>query len=160
MFLSDRKEPRCPSGVPSVARAGPLHRGACWLQRSRAATLPWGSGQLHSLAWEPCASAAGQRLPGRVGFAVWFSSTLAALGREGGWGGAAATQQRGHFSPGPRPPWGISSSEQDGCQTHRIACQQQPRLRHHLFMDPLGFAVESIAAGYPLSKTYQLVITL
>lgn len=87
----------------------------------------------------------------------WFCSMAffcAGCTGEGYWGEAAATQQRGHFAPGPCPSWGISNSEQDGCQTCRIACQQQPRLRHRLFMHPLGFPVESIAAGYPLSKTY------
>lgn len=53
----------------------------------------------------------------------------------------------------PACPEGSPAVSKDGCQTRRIACQQQPRLRHHLFMDPLGFPVESIAAGYPLSKT-------
>lgn len=45
--------------------------------------LPLGLSRLHSLAWEPCALAAGQRLPGSAGFAVQFSYALAALGRGG-----------------------------------------------------------------------------
>lgn len=81
---------------------------------------------------------------------------------------AAYTREEGCLGRGSHHPvtftffswspsiWGTSGSEEDGCEICRIPCQQQPRLRHWLTMNP----AKLIFADYSLNQMNYLVTIL
>lgn len=119
------------------------HEHRCWsIQWGRAATLPWGSGQLQAVkqSW----------IFSMVFFCAAYTREEGCLGR-----GSHHPVTFTFFSWSPSI-WGTSGSEEDGCETCRIPCQQQPRLRHWLTMNP----AKLIFADYSLNQMNYLVTIL
>lgn len=141
-IFTRQRRARCLFAVPSTSGAGP-HAGSS------------GAGLVPCLRW-PGTPGPVQQDRGHLGELVFQRGFLLrwlhGAGRVAGerW---PLPSNMGNLVLVPVRPRGSPAVSKDGCQTRRIACQQQPRLRHHPFMDPLGFPVESVAAGYPLNKT-------
>lgn len=145
-IFAQQQRATCLFAVPSTSGAGPPCRA---LAGSSGARL------VPCLGW-PESPGPVQQGRGHLGELVFQRDFLLCSPHRGG----RVTGERWplHSNMGvlvliPVCPEASPAVSKDGCQTRRIACQQQPSLRHHLFMDPLGFPVESVAAGYPLSKT-------
>lgn len=117
MLLRGRKEPHAHLFSSLWPEQGPCAE----LAGSSRALLPSFPGALSCLAWVPPASEAGQGLPGRAGFAAWFSFALAGLGRVGGCGRGCCKSLIWVFCSWYPLSWGFSGNGQDGCQTYRTA---------------------------------------